>query len=53
VAFGAAEAANSAAIAGLPMQMPYSLEQRIILAKQGIPAQEQGNSRATIEMIIG
>jgi len=40
VAFGAAETPNRAVIAGLLMQIPYSMEQGIILVEQGIPAQE-------------
>jgi hypothetical protein len=42
VAFGAAETPNRAVVAGLLMQIPYSMEQGIILVEQGIPAQEQG-----------
>jgi hypothetical protein len=41
-ASGAPETLNSAAVAGLPMQIPYSTKQGIILAEQGILAQEQG-----------
>jgi hypothetical protein len=53
VAFGATEAPNSGADAGLPMQIPYSTEQGIILAEQGILAQEQGISSAKTEIING
>jgi hypothetical protein len=35
------------------MQIPYATEQRIIFAKQGIPAQEQGILSANIEIIPG
>jgi hypothetical protein len=41
-ASGAPETLNSGAVAGFPMQIPYSKKQRIILGKQGILAQEQG-----------
>jgi hypothetical protein len=38
---------------GFPMQIPYSTEQGIIFAKQGILSQEQGIFRARIEIIAG
>jgi hypothetical protein len=41
-ASGAPETLNSAAVAGLPMQIPYSTKQGIISAEQGILPQEQG-----------
>ena len=40
VAFGAAETPNRAVVARLQMQIPYSMEQIIILVEQGILAQE-------------
>jgi hypothetical protein len=48
---GAPEALNSAAVSGLPMQIPYSTEQGIISAEQGILAQEQGISPAKSDII--
>ena len=42
MAFGAPETVNNGVVTGLPMQIPYSTEQRIIFAKQGILSQEQG-----------
>jgi hypothetical protein len=41
-ATGTPETLNSGAVAGLPIQIPYSTEQGIILVEQGILAQEQG-----------
>ena len=45
VASGAPETANNGVVTGLPMQIPYSTEQGIILEEQGILAQEQGRYR--------
>jgi hypothetical protein len=53
VAFGAAETPNKAVVAGLLMQIPYSMEQGIILVEQGIPAQEQGILLAKPKFIAG
>ena len=50
VAFGAAETPNRAVVAGLLMQIPYSMEQGIILVEQGILAQEQGILLAKTEI---
>jgi len=41
-ASGAPETVNNDVITGLPMRIPYSLEQGIILADQGILARKQG-----------
>jgi hypothetical protein len=41
-ASGAPETVDSAAAAGLQMQIPYSTEQGIISTEQGIQAREQG-----------
>ena len=51
--FDAPKTQISAPFAGLSTQIPYLLEQGIVLEKHGIPMQEQGNSPAKIEMIIG
>jgi hypothetical protein len=48
---GVPETANSGAVTGLPMRIPYSMEQGIILAEQGILAREQGILSAGIEII--
>ena len=53
VAFGAAETPNRAVVAGLLMQIPYSMEQGIISAEQGILVQEQGILPTKSEIIIG
>jgi len=52
-ASGAPETPNSGVVAGLSTQFPNSTEQGIILADQGIPAQEQGILSAGIETITG
>jgi hypothetical protein len=41
-ASGAPETVNNGVVTGLPMQIPYSTEQGIILAEQAILAREQG-----------
>ncbi len=51
VASGAPETANNGVVAGLPMQIPCSTEQGIILADQGILAREQEILLARIEII--
>ena len=53
IASGTPETPNSAAVAGLPMQIPYSTKQGIISAELGILAQEQGILSAGIEIIAG
>jgi hypothetical protein len=50
---GAPETATNGVVTGFSMQIPYGLEQGIILAKQGIWPQEQGISPTKIVMIIG
>jgi hypothetical protein len=53
VASRAPETLNSGVVAGLPMQIPYAMEQGIISAEQGILAQEQGISTAKLEINAG
>jgi hypothetical protein len=50
-ASGAPETLNSSSVAGLPMQIPYSTKQGILLTEQGILTQEQGILPAKIEII--
>jgi hypothetical protein len=40
-------------ISAILSQIPYSMEQRIILVEQGIPTREQGISPAKLENITG
>jgi hypothetical protein len=49
-ASGAPETVNSIVIAGLPMRIPYSSDQGIILVKQGILERDQGILSAGIEI---
>jgi hypothetical protein len=53
MAFGAPETVNNGVVTGLPMQIPYSKEQGIILSEQGILARKQGIFLAGIEIIAG
>ena len=53
VAFGASETVNNSVVIELPMQIPYSPKQGIILTKQGISTREQGISPTKAEMIAG
>jgi hypothetical protein len=48
---GAPKTLNSAAVAGLPMQIPYSTEHGIISAEQGILTKEQGILPAKSDII--
>jgi hypothetical protein len=50
--FRAPETANNAAVAWLPVRIPYSSEQGIILAEQGIVAPEPGFLSAGTEIIV-
>jgi hypothetical protein len=53
---GASEATktvNNAVVTGLPVRIPYTAEQGIILAEHGILAREKGISSAGIEIIVG
>jgi hypothetical protein len=52
-ALGAPETVNNGVVTGLPMPIPYSTEQGIILAEQEILAREQGILSAGIELIAG
>jgi hypothetical protein len=47
------EIINSGVVTGLPLRIPYSVEQGIILAEQGVLAREQGILSAGIEIIAG
>ena len=53
MASGAPETVINVVVIGLSMQFPYSTEQGIIFAKQGILSQEQGISPAKIEINAG
>ena len=48
---GAATTANNTVVTGLPVQIPYSTEQGIILAEHGILAQEQGILSAELQSL--
>jgi hypothetical protein len=50
VASGAPETANNGVATGLPVRIPYSIEQGNILAEQGLLAREQGISLAGIHI---
>ena len=50
-AFGALETINNAVVTGLPVRIPYSTEQGIILAEHGILAREQGILSAGIAIV--
>jgi hypothetical protein len=52
-ASGAPETENNGVVTGRSMRIPYSREQGIILAEQGIWAREQGILSAGIELIAG
>jgi hypothetical protein len=52
-ASGAPETVNNGVVIGLSMRIPYSTEQGIIFAKQGILSQEQGISLARNKIIAG
>jgi hypothetical protein len=47
-ASGTPETANNGLVTGLPMRIPYSTEQGIILAEQGFLPREQGILSARI-----
>jgi hypothetical protein len=49
----ASETVNNGVVTGLPKRIPYSTEQGIILAGQGILAREQRILSARIEIIAG
>jgi len=49
----APETVNNGVVTGLPKRIPYSTEQGIILAEQGILAREQRFLSARIEIIAG
>jgi hypothetical protein len=51
--FWRARAVNNGVIIGLSMRIPYSTEQVIIFAKQGILSQEQVISPAKTEINAG
>jgi hypothetical protein len=50
---GAAETVNNAAVTGLPILIPYLMEQGIIFAKQGNLVQEQGIQLAKPVFTVG
>jgi len=50
---GAPETVNNGVVIGLLMRIPYSTEQGIIFAKQGILSQEQVISPAKTEINAG
>jgi len=51
-ASGAPKTVNNAVVTGLPVRIPYSPEQGIILVKQGILEREQGILSAGIEITL-
>jgi hypothetical protein len=52
-AWVASKTVNYSVVTGLPIQIPYSTEQGIILAKQGILAREQGILLTRTEVVAG
>jgi len=52
-ASGAAGTVNNGVVTGLPVRIPYSAEQGIILSEHGIMAQKQGVLLGGIEIIVG
>jgi hypothetical protein len=50
-ASGTPETASNGVVAALPAQIPYSTKQGIILAEQGLSAEEQGILPAKIDII--